>query len=110
MVTEATDLHPSTEVLLKALLDSPSPLPQLSEIGKVIEVADGIAIVTGLARALSDEMLQFASGVRGIVLDLEPDRLGVALLGSSDRVVVGEDVGVLVFENLPEGPVRVRES
>jgi len=92
MVTEATDLHPSTEVLLKALLDSPSPLPQLSEIGKVIEVSDGIAIVTGLARALSDEMLQFASGVRGIVLDLEPDRLGVALLGSSDRVVVGEDV------------------
>ncbi|MCV2892099.1 F0F1 ATP synthase subunit alpha [Lentibacter sp. XHP0401] len=92
MVTERTDHHTRTDALLKALLDSPSPAPRLSEIGKVTEVGDGIAIVTGLARALSDELLQFASGVRGIVLDLEPDRLGVALLGASERVAVGEDV------------------
>lgn len=82
----------STDVLLKALLDCPTPVPRLSEIGKVTEVGDGIAIVTGLARALSDELLQFSSGVQGIVFDLEPDRLGVVLLGASDRVTVGEDV------------------
>ncbi len=80
------------DALLNALLKSEAPAPRLSEIGKVTEVGDGIAIVTGLARALSDELLQFASGVRGIVFDLEPDRLGVILLGSSDRVTVGEDV------------------
>jgi F-type H+-transporting ATPase subunit alpha len=42
-------------------------------------VADGIAIVAGLERALSDELLHFAS-VQGIVLDLEPGRYGVVLL------------------------------
>lgn len=80
------------EPLVATLLNSPSPIPHLSEIGKVSEVADGIAIVTGLERALSDELLQFESGVQGIVLDLEPGRLGVVLLGPSDRVAVGENV------------------
>lgn len=84
--------RPHPDRFLNVLLDSAPPAPRLSEIGKVTEVGDGIAIVTGLARALSDELLQFASGVRGIVFDLEPDRLGVILLGSSERVSVGEDV------------------
>lgn len=82
--------HPNA--LLKVLLDSARPAPKLSEVGKVVEVGDGIAVVTGLARALSDELLQFASGVHGIVFDLEHDRLGVVLLGASERVAVGEDV------------------
>ncbi len=73
-------------------MTSPAPAPSLSEIGQVAEVADGIAIVTGLERALSDELLRFDSGVQGIVLDLEPGRLGVVLLGASDRVAVGEAV------------------
>lgn len=80
------------EEMLGALLAIPSPTPRLSEIGQVAEVADGIAIVAGLERALSNELLQFASGVQGIVLDLEPGRLGVVLLGPSDQVTVGESV------------------
>lgn len=80
------------EDLVKILLDSPSPLPQISEIGQVAEVADGIAIVTGLERALSDELLNFEGGVQGIVLNLEPGRLGVVLLGPSDRISVGQNV------------------
>ncbi len=83
---------PDPNALLNILLESEPPAPQLSEIGKVTEVGDGIAIVQGLARALSDELLQFASGVRGIVFDLEVDRLGVVLLGPSEKVTVGEDV------------------
>lgn len=82
----------SPETALDALLASPSPAPLISEIGNVAAVADGIAIVKGLERALSDELLEFSSGVQGIVLDLEPDRLGVVLLGASDRVAVGESV------------------
>ena len=78
--------------ILNMLLDAPSPAPQLSEIGMVAEVGDGIAIVAGLEQALSDELLQFGSGVQGIVLDLEPGRLGVVLLGPSDRVTIGESV------------------
>ena len=66
-----------------ALLATPSPAPVLTEVGTVTEVGDGVAVVSGLARALADELLVFASGVRGIVLDLEPGRLGVILLGPS---------------------------
>ena len=83
---------PDPADLLQDLLRSPSPAPQLREIGQVAEVGDGVAIVTGLERALSDEVLEFESGVVGIVLDLEPGRLGVVLLGSSDRIAVGEAV------------------
>ncbi|WP_340110585.1 F0F1 ATP synthase subunit alpha [Pikeienuella sp. HZG-20] len=95
----------TTSDLVQALLDSPPPAPQVSEIGRVAEVGDGVAIVTGLARALSDELLEFASGVRGIVFDLEPDRLGVVLLGPSEKVAQGEDVrrtGQVV--SVPVGP------
>ena len=80
------------EELIQVLLQSPPPAPRLSEVGVVAQVGDGIAIVSGLERALSDEVLEFESGVRGIVLDLEPDRLGVVLLGASERVAVGERV------------------
>lgn len=82
----------TTDRLIQALLDSPPPTPQLSEIGRLTEVGDGVAIVAGLARALSDELLEFASGVSGIVFDLEPDRLGVVLLGPSESLRLGEDV------------------
>ncbi|MDX2465347.1 MAG: F0F1 ATP synthase subunit alpha [Porticoccus sp.] len=74
------------------LLATPAPTPVLTEIGKVTEVADGVAVVSGLARALADELLVFACGVQGIVLDLEPDRLGVILLGPSELITLGEDV------------------
>ncbi len=74
------------------ILDSPAPALQVIESGRVAEVADGIAVVTGLAQALSDEVLQFSSGVRGVVLDLEPNRLGVVVLGSTDLVTIGETV------------------
>ena len=92
MSSEANKTGATPEGLLKALLDIPAPAPRLSEIGQVAEVADGIAIVTGLERALSDELLRFESGVQGIILDLEPGRLGVVLLGPSDRITVGESV------------------
>lgn len=75
-----------------ALLTTPAPTPVLTEVGRVTEVADGVAVVVGLARALADELLVFACGVQGIVLDLEPDRLGVVLLGPSELISLGEDV------------------
>uniref|UniRef100_UPI00404859CC F0F1 ATP synthase subunit alpha n=1 Tax=Yoonia sp. TaxID=2212373 RepID=UPI00404859CC len=85
-------MAPSAEALLQMILDSPAPALQVIESGRVAEVADGIAVVTGLAQALSDEVLQFSSGVWGVVLDLEPNRLGVVVLGSTDLVTIGETV------------------
>ena len=77
---------------LESLINSPTPTPLLTETGSVTEVADGVAIVSGLARALADELLIFASGVQGVVLDLEPGRLGVILLGPSEHIRLGETV------------------
>ncbi|WP_281966843.1 F0F1 ATP synthase subunit alpha [Roseovarius nanhaiticus] len=92
MSSETRHAAPSPQALLDTLLSMPAPAPRLSEIGEVAELADGIAIVTGLERALSDELLRFDSGVEGIVLDLEPGRLGVVLLGPSEGLRVGEAV------------------
>lgn len=69
-----------------------APKPELREAGRVLEVADGVAVVTGLERALADEVLEFACGIRGMVLDLEPGRLGVVLLGPTSLVQPGEAV------------------
>lgn len=82
----------SPEAVLEWLVNAPAPKPHLSEIGMVAEVGDGIALVTGLGQALSEELLQFDSGVQGIVLDLEAGRLGVVVLGPPDRITVGESV------------------
>lgn len=82
----------TTQDMMAAILGMPAPAPQVSEVGRVAEVGDGIAIVTGLSRALADEVLEFACGVRGIVFDLEPNRLGVVLLGPSEQITMGEDV------------------
>lgn len=75
-----------------ALLATPAPALVLTEVGRVTEAGDGVAVVAGLARALADELLVFACGVQGIVLDLEPDCLGVVLLGPSELITLGEDV------------------
>ncbi|SCX11588.1 F-type H+-transporting ATPase subunit alpha [Nitrosomonas eutropha] len=77
---------------LDSLSTGATPTPVLTETGTVTEVADGVAIVSGLARALADELLVFASGVQGIVLDLEPGRLGIILLGPSEQIHLGETV------------------
>ncbi|MEH6831332.1 MAG: F0F1 ATP synthase subunit alpha [Sulfitobacter sp.] len=92
MSSDGNHSEHTPQTVLNMLLDTPSPTPHLSEIGMVAEVGDGIAIVVGLEQALSDELLQFSSGVQGIVLDLELGRLGVVLLGPSDGVTIGESV------------------
>ncbi|MCC7326837.1 MAG: F0F1 ATP synthase subunit alpha [Burkholderiales bacterium] len=83
---------PDPVAVIEMLAQAPAPRPRIEEVGRVTQVGGGIATVTGLARAVSDEMLEFAGGVRGLVLDLEPGRLGVALLGPSEAVRMGEDV------------------
>lgn len=59
------------------------------EIGTVLQVGDGIARVFGLSNVRSNELVEFESGVRGIVLNLEEDNVGVVLLGSSDKIKEG---------------------
>ena len=62
------------------------------EVGQVLEVGDGIARIYGLERAESSELVEFESGVRGVVLNLEEDNVGVVLLGESEKVREGQTV------------------
>jgi F-type H+/Na+-transporting ATPase subunit alpha len=65
---------------------------ELEEIGTVLQVGDGIARIHGLTNVGSNEMIEFESGVVGIVLNLEEDNVGAVLLGSSEDVKEGDTV------------------
>ncbi len=64
----------------------------LSEVGTVLSVADGIARVHGLDNCMSLEMLDLPHGVTGLALNLDADNVGAVLFGEWDRVVEGDTV------------------
>src|SRR5207253_3160007 len=64
----------------------------LQEVGRVIEVGDGIARIYGLERAMSGELLQFPGDVVGMVLNLEQDQVGAVLLGDDKLIKEGDIV------------------
>src|SRR5512136_2509220 len=64
----------------------------VAEVGTVLEVGDGIARVYGLDNAMAMEMLDFPNGVRGMVLNLEEDNVGAALLGDDTLISEGDQV------------------
>ena len=65
---------------------------QTSEVGRVVEVGDGIARVYGLASAMAGEMVEFSSGVRGQVFNLEENSVGVIILGDYLKIAEGDEV------------------
>lgn len=88
------------ETLRKELLEFESQSTR-SHVGRVLEVADGIARVSGLGEAKMSEMVVFESvikegtneeGVMGLILNLEEDAVGVAILGDFSRVREGDTV------------------
>ena len=64
----------------------------LQEVGRVIEVGDGIARIYGLEKAMSGELLQFPGDVVGMVLNLEQDQVGAVLLGDDKLIKEGDIV------------------
>ena len=65
---------------------------EMSETGTVLYVGDGIARVYGVQNAMAMELLEFPGGVMGMVLNLEEDNVGVALLGSDVGIKEGDPV------------------
>ena len=65
---------------------------EMSETGTVLYVGDGIARVYGVQNAMSMELLEFPGGIMGMVLNLEEDNVGVALLGSDVGIKEGDPV------------------
>ena len=65
---------------------------ELEEVGTVLQVGDGIARIYGLSKVQSGELIEFESGLRGIVLNLEEDNVGAVTLGSSNDIKEGDVV------------------
>ena len=74
---------------------------QTSEVGRVVEVGDGIARVYGLSSAMSGEMVEFSSGVRGQVFNLEENSVGVIILGDYLKIR-----GAPNSRGVPPNPLR----
>src|SRR5205085_5545943 len=65
---------------------------ELTEVGTVLSVADGIARVHGLENAMSFEMLELPHDVTGLALNLESDNVGAVLFGDWEKIVEGDTV------------------
>jgi F-type H+/Na+-transporting ATPase subunit alpha len=65
---------------------------QVSEIGQVLSVGDGIARVHGLDNVQAGEMVEFANGVQGMALNLEADNVGIVIFGSDAEIKEGDVV------------------
>ena len=78
--------------VIKEQIERYSSQLDVSDVGTVIQVADGIACVHGLENAMQGELLQFPGDVYGMVLNLEEDNVGVVLLGSASNIEEGDIV------------------
>lgn len=77
---------------IKKKIDETNLGVEVSEVGRVIEIADGIARVSGISSCQSSEMLQFQNGTYGIALNLEHDSLGVIIVGNYLDIKEGDEV------------------
>ncbi|KAG7883568.1 hypothetical protein KL938_002805 [Ogataea parapolymorpha] len=103
----ATAKAAPTEVssILESKIRGVSDEANLDETGRVLSVGDGIARVFGLNNCQAEELVEFASGVKGMALNLEPGQVGIVLFGSDREVKEGEIVkrtGKIV--DVPIGP------
>src|SRR5690554_1950483 len=78
--------------ILKQQLEGYKTDVELQEVGTVLQVGDSIARVHGLNNVEANEMIEFANGTMGIVLNLEEDNVGAVLLGQSDGIREGDVV------------------
>ena len=101
------------EVLLKEIASADLATVDTKEVGTVLEVKDGIARIYGLTSAVASEMLEFTSSetgetVNGLVLNLEEDNVGAAIMGDYLKLREGDEVrctGRLL--EVPVGPATL---
>ena len=78
--------------VIKEPINKYSTKLEVSDVGTVIQVADGIARIHGLAKAMQGELLEFPGDVYGMVLNLEEDNVGAVLLGDKKNISEGDTV------------------
>ena len=91
IVSEAVPEGDVAEALRGRLSKEQSKLDAF-QVGTVITLSDGICRVSGLSDVMAGEMLEFSGGLRGLVMDLEKDNVGVVMLGSYENVQEGDEV------------------
>ena len=80
-----------SELLRKQITDFEKKV-DVSEVGSVISVGDGIARVYGLDKCMSSELLEFPNGIMGMALNLEEDTVGAVLFGADTGIQEGDVV------------------
>jgi F-type H+-transporting ATPase subunit alpha len=75
--------------IIKSQIEDYESRVEVTETGTVISVGDGIARVYGLENAMAGELVEFENGVKGMVLNLEEDNVGIALLGDDTAITGG---------------------
>ncbi len=78
--------------VIKEQIKNYSAKLEVSDVGTVIQVADGIARIHGLEKAMQGELLEFPGEVYGMILNLEEDNVGAVLLGDSKSISEGDTV------------------
>ena len=91
LVAETEDAGDVMEVFKETLANAPTDIDSY-QTGRVISLSDGICRVSGLSDVMSGELLEFRGDLRGMVMDLECDNVGVVLLGNYDNVQEGDEV------------------
>src|SRR6202451_4395871 len=81
-----------TSILKSRIEGLDSGTAELTEVGTVLSVADGIARLHGLENCMSFEMLELPHGVTGLALNLESDNVGAVLFGEWEKVAEGDTV------------------
>ncbi|CAM9106955.1 F0F1 ATP synthase subunit alpha [Mycoplasma marinum] len=88
MALKASDIS----AVIKSQIKSYGSKVETAEIGTVISVGDGIALVSGLDKAMLGELLEFEGGVYAMALNLEEDAVGAVLMGSDQNIKEGDTV------------------
>ncbi len=78
--------------ILKNQLDEFERKADVYEVGSVLSVGDGIARVYGLAGVMAGELVEFSSGIRGMVLNLEKNNVGISVFGEDKSIKEGDQV------------------
>ena len=94
-MSETTTLSINTDDIAAAIrgnLDDFTPSLEQTTVGRVLEVGDGIARVSGLPGAAVNEMLRFENGLVGLALNLDEESIGAVVLGEVEGIVEGQAV------------------
>lgn len=78
--------------LIKQQIENYRSVVEVSDVGTVIHIGDGIARVHGLANAMAGELVEFSNGVMGMVLNLEESHVGIVILGPYQDIREGDQV------------------